>query len=162
MKKEKKYPESKAVKTWRVKNIIFSIVHHSHLGHYCGYVRFPKKILREKGYDGIVTYVPVHGGITYVEQSEDGSIVYGFDCAHSGDKKNPYCKDLEWLTKECARMAIALETAKKYEGRYLRCITNKGKAKAIDNYHNELRKNRIFFSLQNNFGAMLNVLGGKL
>jgi len=161
------YPESKAVKVWRKGDLVFSIVKQSSMGHYCGYVRFPKRPVREKGYGGILTYVPVHGGITYAEQSEDGSMVYGFDCAHAGDfsKVCPYGKKwtLEEVEKETEKMAIGIEIAKKYEKRYLRNYTAKGKAKVIDEFHKELaEKHGIIFKLQDNFGAMLNVLAGDL
>jgi len=155
------YPESKAVKVWRKGDLVFSIVKHSSMGHYCGYVRFPKRPVREKGYGGILTYVPVHGGITYAKQSEDGSMVYGFDCAHAGDSIEKW--PIEKVEKETEKMAVAIEIAKKYEKRYLRNYTAKGKAKVIDEFHKELaEKHGITFKLQDNFGAMLNILAGDL
>jgi len=161
------YPESKAVKVWRKGNLTFSIVKHSSMGHYCGYVRFPKHPVKEKEYGGILTYVPVHGGITYAKESEDGSMVYGFDCAHAGDFSEtfPYGKKwtIEEVEKETEKMAIGIEIAKKYEKRYLQSYTQKGKAKVIDEFHKELaEKHGITFKLQDNFGAMLNLLGRDL
>ncbi|MEM3622796.1 MAG: hypothetical protein QXR76_03380 [Candidatus Bathyarchaeia archaeon] len=167
MSQKVEFPESKAVKVWRKGDLTFSIVKHSTMGHYCGYVRFPKRPVREEGYEGILAYVPVHGGITYARQSEDDSMVYGFDCAHSEDwsETHPYGHKwtLEEVEKEAENMAIAIQVAAKYERRYLRNYTNKGKAKVIDEYHRKLKeKHGITFNLHDNFLAMLNVLGGKL
>jgi len=94
-------------------------------------------------------------------------MVYGFGCAHAGDfsKVCPYGKKwtLEEVEKETEKMAIGIEIAKKYEKRYLRNYTAKGKAKVIDEFHKELaEKHGITFKLQDNFGAMLNVLAGDL
>jgi len=101
------YPECKAIVIWEKDGLVFSIVKHSTLGHYCGYVRFPKRPVKEKEYGGILTYVPVHGGITYAKESEDGSIVYGFDCAHCDDWSliNPDGK--KWTIEEVKREAGA-------------------------------------------------------
>lgn len=113
--------------------------------HRCGYVAFKKRPFREQGYDGFLTYVPVHGGITYSEQEKDGSFTYGFDCAHVGDKTlNPSFRSIEedghfWTTEETAleteKLAKALQIGIKYESRYLRNISNKGKAKVIEEYN---------------------------
>lgn len=76
--------------------------------HYCGYCTFPQRPVREQGYSGFLEYVPVHGGITYTSQELDGKMTYGFDCAHSGDDKNPDCQDEKWLSAEAERMAEAI------------------------------------------------------
>ena len=75
------YPENQAIVTWKKDDLTFTIVD-CRGSHYCGYVRFPERPVKEEGYDAILLYVPVHGGITYAEQSTDRSIVYRFDCAH--------------------------------------------------------------------------------
>jgi hypothetical protein len=137
------------------------------MGHYCGYVRFPKRPVREEGYEGILVYVPVHGGITYAQQSEDGSMVYGFDCAHAGDWSEIHTYGKKWtleeVVKETENMAVAIQLAAKYEKRYLQALTNEGKAKIIDEYHKELKeKHGIIFNLDDNFGAQLKLLSGNL
>jgi hypothetical protein len=87
------YPEDKAGETWRDEGgVQYSIVRHERLNHYCGYCRFIERPVREVGYKGILTYVPVHGGITYANEDEDG-MVYGFDCAHAGDEGNFLLKE---------------------------------------------------------------------
>lgn len=169
----RQYPEghSGVVETWGHDGLTFTVLHvdRSYVdgGHYCGYVRFPKRPLREQGYGGIATYVPVHGGITFAKPFDDGSFVYGFDCAHAGDDSDdhdydPKVRDIAWLKAECERLAVGIVTAKKYERRYLRNITQAGKAKAIDEYHDEMRALGAEFSLQDNFGAMIGVLCGQL
>jgi hypothetical protein len=137
------------------------------LRHLNGYVRFPKRPVRERGYDGLLAYVPVHGGITYAKAEphqypESRSMVYGFDCAHAGDEARECCQDPEWVREEAIRMGKAILLAKKYERRYLRNTTNKGKAKVIDEYLAECREAGLESSTVWSFGAMLNILGGEL
>lgn len=161
MRKHLSYLEQGVVETWMKGDLLFSIVQHRS-GHYCGYVRFPRRPLREKDYHGFVTYVPVHGGITYAEPFSDGSFVYGFDCAHLNDDTDPRTKDMTWLRAECERMALGLQTASKYEKRYLQCLTNKGKARVITEFHKEMGAQGVEFDPSINVGAMLNVLEGRL
>ncbi len=58
------------VKQWTKGNVRFCIakVDLVYNSHYCGYCTFPNRPVREQGYRGFMTYVPVHGGITYAEQ----------------------------------------------------------------------------------------------
>ena len=155
------YPDSDAIKTWTKDAIEFFVVARPRLGHYCGYCRFPRRPLIEQGYHGIATYAPVHGGITYAEEDKDGSIVYGFDCAHSGDDEDPQTRDLVWLMAECERMAVAITLACDYEKDYLCARDNKQKAAVLDNYHRACKDKGIRFELRDNLGAMINVLLGR-
>lgn len=119
-----------------------------------GYVRFPKRPTIEQGYGGILTYVPVHGGITYAEESE-GGIAYGFDTAHYNSdevgRKNP-----EWIKGQIRVMTLGILKAAEVERKYLHCITNRGKAKHIE----------VVQSIQpdeaSNCGVSINLLGGEL
>ena len=157
------YPESKAIKTWKQGKLVFSIVRHTEMGHLCGYVRFPKRPVREQHYEGILTYIPVHGGITYAQESKDESMVYGFDTAHCDDWSKFHPDGKKWteeeIKAETERMAHGILLASKYEKRYLQSLTNKGKARIIDQFHKELG---IAFKVQDNFGAMINLLAGHL
>ena len=156
------YPEKQALKTWTVGEVTFSILDCRGV-HFCGYARFPEKPVKEDGYHGILTYVPVHGGITYAEQ-EDGGIVYGFDCGHAGDTERPELRDMEWLGEECHKMAEAIKIAAEFEDSFLASEgNNEARAEVLSAYH-EAVKERIGkeFNLQNNFGAMINLLGGRL
>jgi len=137
--------------------------------HFCGYVTFKKRPFREIGYDGFLTYVPVHGGITYSHENKDKTMTYGFDCAHAGDYVERSFRTLytqhghkwtqEEVEAETEKLAKALLIAKKFELRYLRNISNKGKAKVIDEYTKELGEQ---LDISDNFGVAINLLGGKL
>jgi hypothetical protein len=144
--------------------------------HYCGYARFEyvPLALKERKRDGdihkrflptgIADYVPVHGGITYGDiDEEDGSAVYGFDCGHVGDDA-PDSKtlDLEWVGHQCDVMAFGIEIASKCEEAYNKATSNEDRGRILDAYHKELESQKIKFDLQDNFGAMINVLSGKL
>ena len=183
------YPECDAEVVWERDGVKFAIVRHNpfqtrfghccgycifpeeqlpeeyreSLGHYCGYCIFPERFLVEQGYGGMVTYVPVHGGVTYAEKREDGSMAYGFDCAHSGDEADPRCRDINWLRKECEDMAEAIKIAGRYERDYLLAQTNEDRAEVIDRYHREVEE-RLGrkFDLYDNFGTMLNLLAQQL
>jgi hypothetical protein len=157
-----RYPEDKAVKNWMTDGLTFSIADcRGH--HFCGYVRFPARPLKEPGYHGIASYVPVHGGITFAEQDPDGSMVYGFDCAHADDDENPVRRDMGWLMAECERMAEGIIEAAKVEDFYLLAEGDNDKRAAIlDGYHAALASKGIAFDLSDNFGSMINALFGRL
>lgn len=154
------YPEDKADEMWRENGLLFSLVK-TDMGHWCGYVRFKERPVNELEYNGILTYAPVHGGITYANEDADG-MVYGFDCAHAGDDQNPVFQNIDWLKNECDNMAVAIQEAAQFEDRYLLADTDEEKARVINEYHDRLRDKGIVFDLQDNFGAMINVLFGSL
>lgn len=130
--------------------------------HYCGYCTFPKRFAVEGGYDGILTYVPVHGGITYADESDD-SMTYGFDCGHCDDENNPQLRDIEWLKGECERMASAIKIAAEYEPEYLLAKTNKEKARILEEYHKKTETELgAEFDIKDNFGTMIRLLCGEL
>ena len=158
------YPESKAllIKHLKEPNTIVSVVR-TERGHLCGYVRFPSRPVREVGYRGFLNYVPVHGGITYTQDSTDGSVVYAFDCAHVGDELQQKFSSPEWVLSEAIRMSIAISVAAKWEEFYLLAKSNDTKAEVISAYHEELSENHdIHFILTDNFGAMISVICGQL
>ena len=108
-----------------------------------GYLVFPKRPVRERGYDGILTYVPVHGGITLAKPLE-GAMVYGFDTAHSDSDKYPI-SDKNWIKEQLQIMLKGILKAKEVEEKYLRALTNKTKAKyaqeVIDTGHDKSYSN---------------------
>jgi len=165
MKKTTYYPDSDAVETWSYKEATCYIVLHKELGHYCGYVRFKKNPFA-KGtgchYEGFRNYIPVHGGITYAKKDAKG-YVYGFDCAHAGDEKRPELKDIAWLKKHTEQFCDMLILAKPYEQHYRRLLSNKAKAKVISAYIERV-ENLVDIEKfeQIGFGAMINLLSGKL
>jgi len=119
-----------------------------------GYVFFPKRPVREYGYDGILTYVPVHGGITYAEPYKKG-MVYGFDTLHCNSNEYPRL-DKEWLISQCKIMIKGILKAAEVEDKYLRCKTNNGKAKHCE-YVMEVQP-----EMERSFGVNINLLSGKL
>ncbi len=160
----RRYPEKDAVRSWDGdEGVVFSIVIQDRLGdpgHPCGYARFPKRPVREEGYRGIMTFVDVHGGITYASEDEDGSMVYGFDCSHSGDWSRWDPTGRQWtedeVAEQCERMAFGIVTAAKYEEDYLLASDAEQRAEVIDRFHAEIGG----FDLTDNFGAMIQVLFG--
>lgn len=119
-----------------------------------GYVVFPKRLVRERDYRGILTYVPVHGGITYAREDELG-MVYGFDTLHYNSDSKPRTNN-EWIKQQCEIMLKGILKAKEVELRYLRCVSNRGKAKYAQ------QVSEIQPEESNNFGVSLNILEGKL
>lgn len=153
------------VKKWKVDDLLFFILEHPSLGHYCGYVKFPDCPVEEKGYGGILTYVPVHGGLTFAKEQDDSAMVYGFDCYHLDDDTNPLTRDFDWLFCQCEMMAISIITATHYEDEYLINEDNESRAEVLDRYHEELRDKGIIdddYDLRDNFGALISVACGKL
>lgn len=82
-----------------------------------GYLVFPEKPVKEKDYMGILVYVPVHGGITFCEHCELGS-VYGFDTLHHDSDKKPR-KDPAWIRKQIKVMLDGILLAAELEDEYL-------------------------------------------
>jgi hypothetical protein len=177
------YPDNKAVETWAIDDMIFYLVQQEDVsagnyfrrGHFCGYVRFGNRPLKEDHFSGIATYVPVHGGITFASEDDRG-FIYGFDCAHCDDEDNPQMYDLIWLRAETERMGIAIKVAAEFEDAFLATetvtidedgdedkeVNNQARAEVLDAYHGKLRELDIDFHLTDNFMAMINVIFGSL
>jgi len=80
------------------------------MGHYCGYVQIPEALLPKHWIESQPIYradnielLNVHGGVTY-SRKEGSMVVFGFDCAHSGDETNEKLKDEEYLFSLCEVM----------------------------------------------------------
>ncbi len=157
--KEKKYPESDAELTWNEGAAIYSIVYHDTCKHYCGYCRLPKRYNVEAGYGGILTWVPVHGGITYSKEHEDGSMVYGFDCGHSGDSTDSNVTNIDWLKYQCRLMAYSILRSTLFEERYLLANTEEEKATILDEFRKTLIS--ICDTDQRGLGQLSGILLGK-
>lgn len=121
-----------------------------------GYIVFPKRPVREQGYDGVLTYVPVHGGITYVGAYNSG-VVYGFDTAHYNSDKYPI-EDFEWIKSQIKIMLLGILKAKEVEAKYLKALTNKTKAKYVQMVIDVGGKGADW----QNVGVMINLLSGKV
>ena len=185
---EGRYPDDKASKTWefdalgeQATGYLLKVDLNTDImdGWYCGYVRFKKNPLSKPGYNGAATYVPVHGGITFFnDKYDDGSVVFGFDCAHAGDSDKEELKDEEFLTKTVENMAVAIKMLSGTDVAYniLHSIdsaisaifpkarfVNKFMVKLIDSYHSKVEAAGAGeFDITDNFGAMIHVLGGKV
>lgn len=155
------YPEGQAQESWWEENIYCSIVWVDQ-HHYCGYARFPSRPVLVEGYYGILNYIPVHGGITYANEANDSSIVYGFDCAHVYDENNVNLKDINWLKTECQKMVGAILCASRFEEEFILAKDNTEKATVLDAFHKETTEHGFEFDISNNFEAMIHLLGGQL
>lgn len=154
-------------KTWQEKEIRFHLLKTPRGflfgGHYCGYCVFLKRPVIEQGYKGLLTYVPVHGGITFARETKEGKMVYGFDCGHAGDETDPRCWDELWLTHEVETMALAILIAAKYEKAYLLAEDNEAKAAVIQAFIDKTTDILEWdLDVTDNFGAMMNVMFGRL
>jgi hypothetical protein len=123
---------------------------------YNGYVCFPKRPTQETGYRGLLTYVPVHGGITYAE-ADDAGMVYGFDTMHDRSEDHPIT-DPKWIKAQCKVMAQGVLLAAKLEAEYLATPEDKPQERAV-----VCQKVRdLAPDMEMNFGMMINLLGGRL
>ena len=158
MSEKELYPDSKAVYKWQYKDVVCYLLKHP-MGHYCGYARFSERPVKHSGCDGIMDYIPVHGGITFTNNDEAG-YVYGFDCAHYNDENNPLTHDLDWLKGQCHTMADAIKCIVEFEDAYLLADgDNEERLKILEAFQDKLGKNIV---PTNSVGVMLNILSGKL
>jgi len=128
-----------------------------------GYCRFAKRPVIETGYDGILTYAPVHGGITYANEDADGSMVYGFDCAHLNDENNADLFDHEKVKTLTVQMGESIRIAAGYEERYLLARTNEDKSAIIEEYRDACKLwSDAEVGEHEAFGVLINLLGGQL
>jgi hypothetical protein len=172
-----RYPEeytngrSNFVETWRKPGMLFTLRLIKHewegprsRGHFVGYVRFAKSPFKAfSGYNGIVTYVPVHGGVTYAERDADGSVVYGFDCNHYNDEGRIFTKP--WLRKECEKMGYCILIAAKYDASYRRFSPKNwlGRSNVLVRMQKAMqRKYPDVAEAELSFGVMINLLTGTL
>ena len=153
------YPENEAV----LIRGNCSIVRHSTMGHYCGYCRLPR-LVAEPGSRGFLSYVPVHGGITYARASEHtDQMIYGFDCMHVGDETSTWWHDTRVVLEEAQKMSTAIKIAAAFEPFYLLTKSNRIRSYVIGLYHRALHRFwGIEFSIQDNFGTMMNLICGEL
>lgn len=97
------------VKEWEHAGFKCTVIKHSTMGHYCGYVWLPKDHpLVDQGERYINNLASVHGGVTYNAWEEVGKekfYVVGFDCGHAGDyvpslSLYPHHDDHKWTLEE--------------------------------------------------------------
>ncbi len=131
------------------------------VGNLQGYARFPKRPLYERGYHGIVTYIPAPGGITLAEQYADGSFVYGYDTGHHGQEGLQY-RDVCWHVVQVEFMVDAIIIARRLERAYRDAKKNKDRARVLEEFGRRLRLRGKQIDVQDSFGIMINLLSGQL
>jgi hypothetical protein len=128
-----------------------------YFGRWNGYCKFAKLPGLIPGFNGIYTYVPVHGGLTYFQEWADGSVTYGFDTSHAYSAESPI-DDLGWMHLETESMARSIQIAARFERYYLNAgDSNKKKGRVLDRMGKFLP-----VEISGNFGVMLRLLGGEL
>lgn len=90
------------------------LVKTANFGHWCGYVKVPQwpPNMSTSYNDNPIGSIDVHGGVTFAVARDDGSIVVGFDCGHTGDDRDPLTWNKDWLWRECQSMADQMMRAK--------------------------------------------------
>jgi hypothetical protein len=153
------YIKSKAIEVfeiddheaWIVKNPLFDVDLPLLKVGYNGYVVFKEKPVLEESYHGILTYVCVHGGITYCWHDEMGS-VYGFDTGHRHSGDFPI-RDINWIKEQIKSMYKGILKAASLEKDYLEHPSNDYRAKLLE----------PLVDMENlNFGVRLKFLSGEL
>lgn len=123
-----------------------------------GYITFPSRPAKEEGYRGILTYVPVHGGITFASKDKDGGgFTYGFDTAHHYSKDVP-ADDPEWIRGQIDIMRRGILLAAEVEDEYLLAEGNDEKRAEICQRVVDVCPDQML----DNFGISINLLFGRL
>lgn len=122
-----------------------------------GYAVFSERPVKERGYEGILTYVPVHGGITYARMHDGLGIVYGFDTCHHGSRQFPI-SDQDWIKGQIELMVRGIKLAAELEDEYLLAAGDNEKRAEICQNILDLSEGEVSF----NFGLAINILSGEL
>lgn len=112
-----KYQRENAVESGEIEGHRYYIVPYPGGGRLNGYLAFPQRPVRERGYGGILAYVPVHGGITFAREDEEG-VCYGFDTGHFNSENYPI-NDTEWIKGQIRIMLKGIQKAAEVESEYL-------------------------------------------
>lgn len=122
---------------------------------YCGYAVFKPRPVVEPGMKGIITYVPVHGGITFMVEDQSGA-VYGFDTCHYNSSNFPN-RDKNWIKWQIQVMIEGIKLAAQLEPEYLAAdLDNSRKAEIIDRLRALVPEEEL------NFMTILNALSSEL
>lgn len=123
---------------------------------YNGYITYHKRPLKEQGYNGIATYIPVHGGLTYAKENKDGSFTYGFDTAHCDSHKYPI-DNIDWIKEQIKIIRDGISLCKKLENKYLLAEGDNKKRAVICQKIINLQPQQ-----ERSFGVAIKLLSGKL
>jgi len=84
------------------------VVLRSIMNHLCGYAAFSADVIPKEWHGNYnadaLQYLNVHGGITYAEVPKEGWVVFGFDCAHVDDDKNPALQNPNYVMELTRQM----------------------------------------------------------
>lgn len=128
----------------------------SGVGGYNGYITYPKRPLKEISYNGIATYISVHGGITYAHQENDESFTYGFDSSHCDSNKYPN-KDVNWIKEQIKIIRDGISLCQSLEDEYLISEGDNEKRAEICQKVLDINEN-----MERSFGVNIKLLGGNL
>jgi len=140
-----------------------------------GYIHFKTRPTTERGYQGILTYVPVHGGITLAKPDGKKGMIYGFDTGHCDSEKYPR-DSKKWIKKQIDLMLIGILRARMVEIPYLLTGYLSNFVERFDSlriFHKWIRCIKAHFvqfvwnsdkthENEFNFGMMINMLCGKI
>ena len=124
-----------------------------------GYVAFPKRHAPrlKMGSGNIVQYIPVHGGITYMEK-DSVAAVWGFDTQHLSSEKEPIAEP-EWVVANCWILYRGLKLAAKLWPEFRRA-GNMRRAELAQQLLDLVEEQPLGDKL--GFEAMLSVLTGRI
>ncbi len=144
------------IEEYEIKGLKCKITNGNGFGGFNGYITYPKRPLKEPRYNGIATYIPVHGGLTYAEENKDGSFTYGFDTSHYDSKEYPN-KDIKWIKSQIEIIRKGIELCKKLENKYLLAEGNNKKRAIICQKVLEINK-----KMERSFGVNIKLICGEL
>jgi hypothetical protein len=125
--------------------------------HLCGYVAFPAAETPADwsgNYDAdALQYLAIHGGLTFAEREGDWC-VFGFDCAHSGDKDNERLRKPEYVMGLARQMRDQMVAYRERLTEW-RAAPRERRIEIID----EITK-LASIKTQYGFGAMIDMLSG--
>jgi len=122
-------------------------------------VAFPKRHAPrlKMGTGNIVQYIPVHGGITYMEK-DSVAAVWGFDTQHLSSEKEPIAEP-EWVVANCWILYRGLKLAAKLWPEFRRA-GNMRRAELAQQLLDLVEEQPLGDKL--GFEAMLSVLTGRI
>lgn len=148
----------KIVEEYEMEGLKCKINTGSGYGGFNGYITYPKRPLKETGYNGIASYIPVHGGLTYANTNEDGTFTYGFDTSHCYSNEFPNT-DIDWIKSQIKVIYDGISICKKLENKYLLAEgDNDKRAKIVQKIYDAGKQNNKGYP----FNVSIKLLSGNL
>lgn len=97
------------VKHWKTKSGLDAVILLMRDSYHCGYVEAPEKLVNQDYDQEVIHDIDVHGGVTYsgTLSELDNKWVFGYDCAHYGDKS--FSSDFVWEEGEVRDAKFCME-----------------------------------------------------